>query len=115
MKQPIQISVISDNSPALEAAIANGELDQIDDCEIIVAGKNRGMGFGSNTEILMLAIGIIGGVPAGVIANAIYDRLKGEGSGQPRGVTIMIGDDVAKDLESFEVLLKRKMDDAADA
>lgn len=112
MSKTLQISLLSDNSKLLEDAIASGDLDTPDGCDVAVAGKNRGMGFGSASEILILAVGIAGGVPAGVIANAIYDKIKGNNPEKPVGFTVTIGDEVAKDLESFEVILKRKIEEA---
>lgn len=115
MSKSIQISILSENSKNLEEAIATGAFQDLEGCEITVAGKNRGMGFGSSSEILILAVGIIGGIPAGVIANAISDRIKGgsedDTSRRPAGFTVMIDGEVANDLEGFEVLLKRKMEE----
>lgn len=115
MSKSIQISILSENSKTLEEAIAAGAFQDLEGCEITVAGKNRGLGFGSSSEILMLALGIVGGIPAGVIANAIYDKIKGgREAGTSRrtdGFTVMIDGEAAKDLEGFEVLLKRKMEE----
>ncbi|MEP5083059.1 MAG: hypothetical protein ABJR46_16525 [Tateyamaria sp.] len=111
MTKTFQISLLSDNSKLLEDAIASGDLETPEGCDIAVDGKNRGMGFGSASEILILAVGIAGGIPAGVIANAIYDKIKGSNPEKPIGFTVTIGEEVAKDLDSFEVILKRKIEE----
>lgn len=108
MPNDITIAIKAANISALRDAVNSGEFEKQTGCPATVKESNASIGIASGTDILLLSLGVLGGVPAGVIANMIYDKLKTAQSENTHksGITIMIDNEVATDIEGLEILLK---------